>query len=67
MMKNKDFFRELVASAPEHAEKPQPILTCIDFSDATAGVIGGGVECDGRNQGGVQPLASRLPPPAGAS
>jgi nucleotide-binding universal stress UspA family protein len=40
MMKNKDFFRELVASAPEHAEKPQPILACIDFSDATAGVIG---------------------------
>src|ERR1041385_2882201 len=40
MMKNKDFFRELVASAPEHAEKPQPILACIDFSNATAGVIG---------------------------
>ncbi len=40
MMKNKEFFRELVASAPEHAEKPQPILACIDFSNATAGVIG---------------------------
>ena len=40
MMKNKDFFRELVACAPEHAQKPQPILACIDFSDATAGVIG---------------------------
>jgi nucleotide-binding universal stress UspA family protein len=40
MMKNKDFFRELVACAPEYAEKPQPILACLDFSDATAGVIG---------------------------
>lgn len=40
MMKNKDFFRELVACAPEHAEKPRPILACVDFSDATAGVIG---------------------------
>jgi nucleotide-binding universal stress UspA family protein len=40
MMKNKDFFRELVACAPQHAEKPKPILACVDFSDATAGVIG---------------------------
>ena len=40
MMKNKDFFRELVACAPAHAEQPKPILACIDFSDATAGVIG---------------------------
>jgi len=40
MMKNKDFFRELVACAPEHAERPRPILACVDFSDSTAGVIG---------------------------